>query len=276
MTSKAHVLDALAFYVSAVGESLSYPGELNVSLIAAFPEKATTVYTGDWKGINEGITKLVNHLLEESTTGTEVFEAPIAQAISKALASISKNKKPNKSGKIIILECSNEVTDFSTQSVPISNCGCAANGTCEGVPLASVSVVSLASKTPSSALLGLCLKTGGVHIPKDKCLDCGSLLQALMFHLVPSDVSSKTLKTRPQSQRTHMSTTCVCHNKSVDKGYVCSVCLAIYCTETAGICSVCGSRIRREAKDELPIHAQTFSKLFPVSNLGPVFSVPQI
>ena len=55
---------------------------------------------------------------------------------------------------------------------------------------------------------------------------------------------------------------CACHNNAIDKGYVCSICLSIYCSDSAGICAVCGSRIRREARDELPLHAQVFSKLF--------------
>lgn len=264
---KSHVLDTLSFYVSAVGESLPYPGKMDVCLIAAFSQQARTLYTGDWNDFQRGIIQLKEQM-GVSETVTEVFESPIAQGISKALAYVNKHKKTNVSGRILVLECSKETTDFATQSVPLSNCGCSANGVNDSSPLASISVVSLASNTPSSALMGLCVKTGGVHIPLDKCRDCGSLLQALIFHLTPP---IRTLKTRPQSQRTHMNTTCVCHNKSVDKGYVCSVCLAIYCIETAGICSVCGSRVRREAKDELPIHAQIFSKLYPVTNMGAVF-----
>jgi hypothetical protein len=256
------LVDVIAFYIAAVGESLPHPSKMDVALIAAFPEGAQTIFTGDWTGARGGITRLKERLeAMAKSTPEEVYESPVAQGVSKALCYMNKRKVGV--GRIVVFDCSLEPTDFSAQAVPMSNCGWAAAGSTDSEPLAKINVVSLASETPSSVLIGICAKSGGVHIPRGKGYEMGALVQALMFYQVASDTATKSLKKRRQSQRTYMGTTCACHNKSIDKGYVCSVCLAIYCTETAGICSVCGSRIRREAKDDLPIHAQIFSKLFP-------------
>ena len=246
------VTSAVTFYVAAIGTSLTFPGNMEVAVIAAFPEKAKTVIVGDWRGISTLGDKLTALVRDRDSGSGELFETPIAQGISRALCFVNKSSMK---GRVIVFECSTGVTDFSSQSVALSNCGWAAGK-------ARISVVSLASAQPAAALLSLCDRTGGVHIPAAFCGSKGELVQALLFHLSASEIATKSLKSRPQAATQHMGAVCACHNKAIDKGYVCSICLSIYCSDSAGICAVCGSRIRREARDELPLHAQVFSKLF--------------
>ena len=261
------IVESVGFYVGIMGQSLAFPAQLKVAVIAAFSEKSETILVGDeWKfigGLREGLKRAI--LVRQRDSRNDVmYESPIGQGLTRALCLVNKERKRGggKIGKIVMFDCTMEMTDLTSQSVALSNCGWAANGTDDDL-VARVHVVSLASSTPSSSLIAVCAKTGGVHIPYVKCQSFGELIQAMLFHLTLEDEGLiKILKTRPQSQRLHMGTVCACHNKSIDKGYVCSICLSIYCTETAGICSVCGSRVRREAKDELPISLQIFSKLF--------------
>ena len=251
----AHVMESLKFYISVLGNSV---GTLGMSVYACFSDKTETVVSGDWSVCLNKIEDELESLIvrrKELSVETASFETPIAQGISKSILFLRKSSNVGVSPRVVVFECSRETVDFSSQSVALSNCGWSAGSS-------KVHVVSLASETPSSNLLSVCVKTGGVHIPHPLTIG-GKLIQSMLFHLAaPDDGVVKLLKVRPQSSRTHMGTTCVCHNKPMDKGYVCSICLAIYCAETGAICSVCGSRFRREAKDELPVRLQVFSKLF--------------
>ena len=248
------VVDSVKFFVGVLGLSLS--SEMPLCVIACFHEKAEYVISDlDWRSIAQ-LDLALESLMKQhegDESKSQVFETPLAQGVSLAISFAHKLKHPR--NQIILFECSREMTDFSSQTVGLSNCGWACKD------WARTHLVSLVSATPSAALLSLCSKSEGVHIPSQFTSGQGELIQALLFHLASSGNAS--LKTRPQIQRAHMGAVCACHNKPLDKGYVCSICLAIYCSETAGICAICGSRIRREAKDEQPIFAQTFSKLFP-------------
>ena len=252
-TKSNRLIESLKFYISFLGNSV---GKLGMSVYACFSDKTETVVSGDWTVcLNQIEDELESLIVRRTEQDKSNFETPIAQGISKGILFLRKSPTVGVSPRIIVFECSREAVDFSSQSVALSNCGWSA-GECK------VHVVSLASDTPSSNLVSVCTKTGGVHIPYSLTVG-GKLIQSLLFHLAtPDEGVVKLLKVRPQSSRTHMGTTCVCHNKPMDKGYVCSICLAIYCAETGGICSVCGSRFRREAKDELPVRLQVFSKLF--------------
>jgi transcription initiation factor TFIIH subunit 3 len=252
------VIESVGLLIGSVGLSLAFPANMETAIVCAFPSRAEFVVTAHWRQTGN-LHQLVKEAIERQTvSGSEAFESPIAQAISRGLCFI--RARPGTSpGHIIVFDCSRESTELSSQSVALSNCGWTALGS-EDNQIARISVVSLGSSKPSTALLGLVSRTGGVHIPHRFCESKGTLLQALLFHLcVPAD---STLKIRPPESSQEMSAVCVCHNKSLDKGYVCSICLSIYCSDGGAICSVCGSRIRREAKDEVPIHSQVFSRLF--------------
>jgi hypothetical protein len=251
------LIDTIAFYVAGLGQCLPPMTGMKICVIASFAEKSEFIVSGDWKCIGQMKQRLLEKLSSQQI-GPDCYESPIGQGISNALCFINRTKIP---GRVVVFDCSREATDFCSQSVVITNCGWAAVGTDSGNPLAKINLVSLVSEAPSSSLISLSAKTGGVYIPSSFSATQGSLLQALFFHLV----GEGNFKTRPMSSNVIMGTVCACHNKSIDRGYVCSICLSIYCSDTAGICSVCGSRMRREAKDDLPISGQVFEKLFASS-----------
>jgi hypothetical protein len=252
------VVDIVSFYVSAVGNSIPPPGSLSLSVITAFPSRARTLFTGDWTRIKELSDTLSEAIKAEPAVH---FETPISQALSHALSYVKKHSA-GIPGRVVLFDCSMDPTDLATQSIPLSNVGWAAAGTDTGVPLARLNVVSLASETPSSALISLVPKTGGVQITHNYTTSHGELLEAIMFHLTVPEELRGIVKTRPGSDKTHMGAVCVCHNQPITRGYVCSTCLSVYCTDKCAICPVCGARIRREAKEEQSMSNQLFSKLF--------------
>ena len=256
-----HVVEAITFYVTSLGLSQTFPSCLKLAVIAAFPHGAEYIVSGDWRDVSTLRNRIETNIQEAA----DELETPLAQAVSKALCFVRKHRSQKKHdeslARIILFEHSLDSVEFSSQSVPLSNCGWAASS------LARINLVSLGSATPAAALVSLCQKSGGTHIPFKHTQSLGELVQALLFHLTSHETILDQLKVRPALATQHMGAVCACHNKSLDKGYVCSICLSIYCTETSGTCAVCGSRIRREAKDEQPVSAQTFSKLSgPTSN----------
>jgi hypothetical protein len=251
-----NLLDSIKLFIAAVGATIPFPSQLDVAVIAAFPDKAEIVAHGPWRTVTGFQSDLQVSLQARANGSSEVFESPVAQAISRGLCFI---KKRGSEGHIVVFDCSQDPTDFSAQTVALSNCAWACGS------LAKTSVVALGSSKPSSALLGLVSRTCGIFIPHQFTLTAGGLSEALLFHLVAP--MTYNLKVRPQETSQEMNASCVCHNKVVDKGYICSICLSIHCSDAAGICSVCGSRIRREAKDELPVHSQVFTRLFTNSSV---------
>ncbi|KXJ29229.1 General transcription factor IIH subunit 3 [Exaiptasia diaphana] len=67
--------------------------------------------------------------------------------------------------------------------------------------------------------------TGGVYLKIDETL---SLLQHLLWLYLPGH-HTRDMLVLPSSQDIDYRAACFCHRKLVDIGFVCSVCLSIYC-----------------------------------------------
>jgi transcription initiation factor TFIIH subunit 3 len=85
--------------------------------------------------------------------------------------------------------------------------------------------------------------SNGVYLELPKA---GQLLPEMMLHLLPDE------RLRPVFRQTsgHMvdyRASCFCHRQRVDIGFVCSVCLSIFCQANSPICAACGSRFPKGA-----------------------------
>lgn len=78
--------------------------------------------------------------------------------------------------------------------------------------------------------------TGGLYF---KLPDPSSLLQVLLQHLL-SDTATRSMLSIPQTQGVDFRASCFCHKRTIDVGYVCSVCLSIFCRPLAQ-CSTCST-----------------------------------
>ncbi|KAJ1742568.1 RNA polymerase II transcription factor B subunit 4 [Coemansia sp. RSA 1290] len=67
-----------------------------------------------------------------------------------------------------------------------------------------------------------------------------SLLQTLLFICLP-DQYTRSIFNAPGNDLIDFRATCFCHKRVVDIGYVCSVCLSIFC-QTAPVCSTCQTK----------------------------------
>ncbi|KAJ2655904.1 RNA polymerase II transcription factor B subunit 4 [Coemansia sp. RSA 1200] len=81
--------------------------------------------------------------------------------------------------------------------------------------------------------------TGGNYL-KVSTTNKDSLLQTLMFSCL-ADHFTRDILYLPNNELIDFRTTCFCHRKVVDIGFVCSVCLSIFC-KMAPVCSTCHTK----------------------------------
>ncbi|KAJ2812405.1 RNA polymerase II transcription factor B subunit 4 [Coemansia furcata] len=80
--------------------------------------------------------------------------------------------------------------------------------------------------------------TGGNYLKVDT--NGESMLQTLMFTCL-ADHYTREVLVAPTNETIDFRATCFCHKRVVDIGYVCSVCLSIFC-ELAPVCSTCQTK----------------------------------
>jgi hypothetical protein len=77
--------------------------------------------------------------------------------------------------------------------------------------------------------------TGGLYIrPTDRC----TALQYLV-HCLSADTETRKMLVVHQPLGVDFRASCFCHKKTIDIGYVCSVCLSIFCEKVGYVCSIC-------------------------------------
>ena len=86
--------------------------------------------------------------------------------------------------------------------------------------------------------------TGGVYIALNSSSLAG-FLQYLMFGFLPDQAARNHLIAPGEGEGVDFRAACFCHRKVVDIGYVCSVCLSVFCEVLAGgTCLTCGSHLK--------------------------------
>lgn len=110
------------------------------------------------------------------------------------------------------------------------------------IPIDTLSLSPFASPT---FLQQAAFITGGVYL--DASSNPQGLLAYLMSGLIP-DADQRTMVLCPTQEKVDFRSACFCHRKVVDTGFVCSICLSIFCevpkAEDGGAeCLTCGSRL---------------------------------
>ncbi|KAH9845014.1 Transcription factor Tfb4 [Teratosphaeria destructans] len=96
--------------------------------------------------------------------------------------------------------------------------------------------------------------TGGIYLSLSTPQTRAGLLQYLMFAYLPDQTARQHLIVPGESEGVDFRAACFCHKKVVDIGYVCSICLSIFCTPLAdGECLLCGSQLRMENYGQRPV-----------------------
>lgn len=173
-------------------------------------------------------------------------EPLLAAALSRALCLAHRLRRRGGGGELrarcLVLEGSASEADLSSQGPALINCAFAAQA-------AGILIDCLALGAEPSMLMrqvaGLTAgkhhslpPVGREHRPED------ILVPVLLFHFMPGVDTRKELNLVADTQ--HHSAVCLCHGERRELAHVCSCCLAVFCSDAAAICPVCGTRFRHE------------------------------
>ncbi|KAL6799239.1 TFIIH subunit Tfb4/p34 [Trichoderma sp. SZMC 28013] len=157
-----------------------------------------------------------------------------AQALSSSdttlsnAAPVNSTAPPPVKGRIVVISVSDSEP---SQYIPTMNAVFAAAHN-----QVAIDTISLAGD--STFLQQACFNTNGIFL---KASNPKGLLTYLMFGLIPDTEARGDLIT-PTHDTVDFRTACFCHGKVVDTGFVCSVCLSIFCEPPENAeCLTCGT-----------------------------------
>ncbi|GAA6036221.1 hypothetical protein JCM8097_006843 [Rhodosporidiobolus ruineniae] len=162
------------------------------------------------------------HINRLSTSTDIPFAATTASSTTAATS--SRKAKP----RIVILSVT---PDASSQYVSIMNCIFTAQKS-----NIQIDVVKIYG-TDAVFLQQACHLTSGSYYRLQRR---AGLLQYLLMGFLPSPPAARNLNL-PSQQAVDLRAACFCHRKIVDIGYVCSVCLSIFCAPLP-VCSTCRTK----------------------------------
>ncbi|KAI8072188.1 TFIIH subunit Tfb4/p34 [Gilbertella persicaria] len=153
-------------------------------------------------------------------------------ALSVALCYIHRVMKMDDEGhikpRILVLSVS---SDSAYQYIPLMNCIFSAQKAAIPLDVCKIYGEETAFLQQASNI------TGGVYI---KVENPQALLEYLMMAFLP-DRHARHYLNLPSQDQVDYRAACFCHKKIVDIGYVCSVCLSIFC-KWSPVCSTCKTK----------------------------------
>ncbi|RPA87106.1 transcription factor Tfb4 [Ascobolus immersus RN42] len=203
------------------------------------------------EGVLAGLGKVLASVNEEDdgTDRTVVSETRIAGALTLALAyinrlagagadnlgqTLTKGTGTTEAGtmqsRILVVSVAGDV---ASEYVPVMNCVFAAQKKHIPIDVCKVAGNSVFLQQAADA-------TGGVYMKLDAP---NGFLQYLMMAYLPDPAARQHL-VLPTQANVDFRAACFCHKKVVDVGYVCSICLSIFCTVPPdNICMTCQTKL---------------------------------
>ncbi|EGG01701.1 uncharacterized protein MELLADRAFT_110826 [Melampsora larici-populina 98AG31] len=155
-------------------------------------------------------------------------------ALAKALCHINRvtkeetRPKDSLKPRILIISIS---PDSPGQYIPMMNCIFSAQKSCIPIDVCKITGEDAVFLQQASYL------TNGIYYRLEKPK---ALIQYLTMIFLPGVSIRKSLNL-PQQEEVDLRAACFCHRKIIDLGYVCSVCLSIFCTPIP-VCSTCRTK----------------------------------
>jgi transcription initiation factor TFIIH subunit 3 len=159
--------------------------------------------------------------------------------------------------RILLLSISPS-TDIAHQYIPIMNCIFACQRLSIPVDICQIPLPNT-SATSTVFLQQAADATKGIYIPlrfesSDSKTTSLTLLQYLLTAFLPSPQSSRLHLILPTSISVDFRAACFCHRNVVDIGFVCSICLSIFCAPPPdGDCLTCSTRLEMGDYGQHPI-----------------------
>ncbi|BGP03226.1 General transcription and DNA repair factor IIH subunit TFB4 [Rhodotorula toruloides] len=186
--------------------------------------------------LKAGVKEMMAHVPDEPDGGSNLVGA-LSMALchinrlsttdplsASSAASAIRRPKP----RIVVISVTQ---DSSAQYVPIMNCIFTAQKNNIQIDVCKVF-------GPDAVFLQqACHLTSGSYY---KLARRAGLLQYLMMAFLPGPAAHRHLN-QPRQEQVDLRAACFCHRKIVDIGYVCSVCLSIFCSPLP-VCSTCRTK----------------------------------
>eukprot|EP01084_Bolivina_argentea_P190049 326710_1 len=190
-----------------------------------------------FSAMNETVVKSIREITETfSKTDKKCGGGSLlAGGLSHALCILNKvliKDLPHIQPRVLCIYASN---DISSQYIPIMNCIFSAQKR-------NILIDSCVLTTKDSLFLQQSsYLTGGIYSKP-------SHIKGLAQHLLMTFLASKSVRTHlslPITQKVDFRASCFCHQKPVNIGVVCPVCLSIFCKQSPS-CKTCGTRFPRK------------------------------
>ncbi|KAA1069716.1 RNA polymerase II transcription factor B subunit 4 [Puccinia graminis f. sp. tritici] len=217
--------NAIAVYGASLGSS-----ELLYSSLQAKP---ITTKSSQPSGSRDANTYQSFRILNDSIASGVKQLATLTQSSSMTgninrLARENENKKESLKARILILSVS---SDAPGQYIPMMNCIFSAQKSTIPIDVCKISKENAVFLQQAAHL------TEGIYYQIEKPK---AILQYLTMIFLPGLAARKFLNL-PKHQEVDFRAACFCHREIIDVGYVCSVCLSIFCTPTP-VCSTCRTK----------------------------------
>ncbi|GAA5877992.1 hypothetical protein JCM16303_002807 [Sporobolomyces ruberrimus] len=210
------------------------------NLIKELPPSDSVSEQGARKGVNlvGALSMALCHinrlsLSASSSSATTTGNTSTTDSNKNSASSSSSENNAKVQPRILILSVT---PDEPSQYVPIMNCIFTAQKS--GI---SIDCLKILGKTDSTFLQQATHLTGGTYykLPPSGTTRSG-LVQYLIVNFLSGPLASKHLNRAKQDQ-VDLRAACFCHRKIVDLGYVCSVCLSIFCSPLP-VCTTCRTK----------------------------------
>jgi len=254
LSLKSFLSQLLAF----INAHIASKHENTLAVFGALPGKSVMLYSSTDKDLNNGAlvdansypafkvvdSTVVKRIAEEMDALGDPEEEPpcaLVGALTKALCYINRITHPSPSStqtideslilldpRILILSVS---PDLSTSYIPIMNSIFSAQKLKVTIDVCKIFGPDTVFLQQAAHL------TGGSYIYLERR---EALLQYLIMSFLPSPQIRNTLSV-PTQDKIDFRAACFCHKHIVDIGFVCSVCLSIFC-QPVPVCSTCRTK----------------------------------
>ncbi|CAK0861290.1 unnamed protein product [Prorocentrum cordatum] len=196
----------------------------------------------DWAPARPACAQLC--LEEHACDGAPQFALGLSLAL--CYANRLQREDPALRPRVLAIDCSRGEADLAAQSAAIISCAYAARAA--GVPVDCLSL----GPAPSAALRQAAALSGGRHLALPAASSGEPLAEvlapALLFHFLPGVAVRGALNATEDAPS--LAAVCACHGEPQEVAFVCSCCLAPYCSDAPAICQACRTRFRPERESD--------------------------
>lgn len=218
--------------------SFSSASKVILSTLSGIKPKNVTAHTGQFEKF-ASVTDVIRIGVIDLIKNSQLLvsnDCLLASALGMALCKINSVK--NIPSRILVTSCSLQAGSYASQYMNLMNAFFSAQKL--NVPIdACVYMKEDSERRRGSILEQGCDLTSGhyLNIP-----DISGNLEYLLWIFLPATSVRDTLLLPERRKATHRAA-CFCHRNIIDIGYVCSVCLSIFCTYSP-ICSSCQTHFK--------------------------------